>query len=208
AWPDLGLVLLVNGSTASASELMAAALKDHGRATIVGAPTFGKGVIQTTFPLGEEVAVKFTTARWYSPDGYSIQRPDSTSGVIPDVPVRGGLMISQRALDRALGRDAELFNAVVAAYVTNLRAAGSGVVLNATVTPGMVSELWTQFEAAGASMTRASYTRIGGRVRERIRSEIVRQMWGEEAALRTELEDDRYVTTAMQVLTARGRSAR
>lgn len=208
AWPDLGLVLLVNGSTASASELMAAALKDHGRATIVGAPTFGKGVIQTTFPLGEEVAVKFTTARWYSPDGYSIQRPDSTSGVIPDVPVRGGLMVSQRALDRALGRDAELFNAVVAAYVTNLRAAGSGVVLNATVTPGMVSELWTQFEAAGASMTRASYTRIGGRVRERIRSEIVRQMWGEEAALRTELEDDRYVTTAMQVLTARGRSAR
>jgi carboxyl-terminal processing protease len=202
AWPGLRLLVLVNGASASASELMAAALQDHGRATIVGTTTYGKGVIQTTFPLREETAVKFTTARWYSPDGKSVVRPDSAgtkSGVIPDVVVRESKSSSRRILDRAMGTDAELFGVVVSAYVGNLRAEGAAAVLDATVTPAMVEELWEQFRAAGGTAARKTYDRMGQHVRERLRGEIIRQMWGEEAALRVELSEDRYVATALEV---------
>ncbi|HLS48021.1 MAG TPA: S41 family peptidase [Gemmatimonadales bacterium] len=210
-WPDMPLVLLVNGATASAAELMAAALQDHGRATVVGTTTFGKGVIQTTFPLREEVAVKFTTARWYTPHGHSIRRADSAgikSGVLPDVTVPVARLSSRRALDRALGTDAELFNAVVASYVGNLRTRGPGAVLTTEVTPTMEKELWTQFEAAGARIDRAAYRRVASGTRERLRGEIIRQMWGEEAALRVELSDDRFVTTGVHVLNSGARTRR
>jgi carboxyl-terminal processing protease len=73
-WPDLPIVILVNDGTASAAEIIAGALQDHDRAVVVGAPTFGKGLVQTLFPLAEGVALKLTTARWYTPSGRTIQR--------------------------------------------------------------------------------------------------------------------------------------
>lgn len=72
-WPDLGLVVLVNGGTASASEIVAGALQDHDRALIVGTPTYGKGSAQTLYHLGD-AALKLTTALWYTPSGRSINR--------------------------------------------------------------------------------------------------------------------------------------
>ena len=74
-WGGLRLVLLVNRGTASSAELIAGALQDHDRAVIVGTATYGKGVLQTTYPLGDEVALKLTTAKWYTPSGRSVQRP-------------------------------------------------------------------------------------------------------------------------------------
>jgi carboxyl-terminal processing protease len=74
AWPELPIVVLVNDGTASAAEIIAGALQDHDRAVVVGTPTFGKGLVQTLFPLGEGVALKLTTARWYTPSGRTIQR--------------------------------------------------------------------------------------------------------------------------------------
>ena len=74
AWPGLPIVVLVNEGTASAAEIIAGALQDHDRAVVVGTPTFGKGLVQTLFPLGEGVALKLTTARWYTPSGRTIQR--------------------------------------------------------------------------------------------------------------------------------------
>jgi carboxyl-terminal processing protease len=66
--------VLVNDGTASAAEIIAGALQDHDRAVVVGTPTFGKGLVQTLFPLGDGVALKLTTARWYTPSGRTIQR--------------------------------------------------------------------------------------------------------------------------------------
>jgi carboxyl-terminal processing protease len=77
------MVVLVNGGSASASEIVAGALQDHKRAIIMGTQTFGKGSVQTILPLGNNTAIKLTTARYYTPSGRSIQ----AKGISPDIAV-------------------------------------------------------------------------------------------------------------------------
>ena len=79
----LPIVVLINGGSASASEIVAGALKDHRRAILVGEDTFGKGSVQTVMDIGDEQAIKLTTARYYTPDGTSIQ----ARGITPDIEV-------------------------------------------------------------------------------------------------------------------------
>jgi carboxyl-terminal processing protease len=83
--PDLingaPMVVLVNGGSASASEIVAGALQDHKRAVIMGTKTFGKGSVQTILPMSGGSALKITTARYYTPNGRSIQ----ATGILPDV---------------------------------------------------------------------------------------------------------------------------
>lgn len=78
---DYPIVVINNGDTASASEIVAGALRDHGRALIVGEPSFGKGSVQTVFELPGEQALKLTIARYYTPSGVSIQNV----GIMPDI---------------------------------------------------------------------------------------------------------------------------
>ncbi|MDK8463188.1 S41 family peptidase [Marinobacter sp. SS13-12] len=82
--PDTAIVVLINGGSASASEILAGALQDHERAVVMGTQSFGKGSVQTVIPLDETHAIKMTTARYYTPDGRSIQ----AKGIKPDIEVK------------------------------------------------------------------------------------------------------------------------
>jgi carboxyl-terminal processing protease len=92
------LIVLVNGGSASASEIVAGALQDHHRARLVGSQTYGKGSVQTVMPLSDGHAIKLTTSRYFTPSGASIHE----RGIKPDVAVEEAKDGDDRALHVAL----------------------------------------------------------------------------------------------------------
>ncbi|MEE8550292.1 MAG: S41 family peptidase [Gemmatimonadota bacterium] len=88
--PDLPVIVLVDGFAASASEIVAGALQDHDRALVVGTPTFGKGSVQTLFPLPGGNYLKLTTAKWYTPSGRSIHRESTAGELLALAPAEAG----------------------------------------------------------------------------------------------------------------------
>lgn len=108
--PDLPLVVLVNQASASAAEILAGALQDHGRATVVGVKTYGKGTVQDVIDLSDGSSLKVTTARWLTPKGRDI----GTDKIVPD------LVVERTTEDFIAKRDPQLDAAVAA--LTNLPA--------------------------------------------------------------------------------------
>jgi len=103
-------MILVDHSTASASEVLAGALQDNGRAVIVGERTFGKGSVQSVLPLRNGAGIKLTTARYYTPSGRSIQ----AEGIVPDVAMdwnedttRKDGQLREADLERHLGHESQ-----------------------------------------------------------------------------------------------------
>ncbi len=97
------MVVLVNSGSASASEIVAGALQDHNRATIVGTPTFGKGLVQTVMPLSKGRAIKLTTSRYFTPSGDSIHEV----GIAPDIVVDETPGFPDLSLSGILDREAD-----------------------------------------------------------------------------------------------------
>ncbi len=147
---DLPLIVLVNGYTASASEVLAAALQEHDRALIVGEPTFGKGVVESVAALSEGTGLALTTAQYFTPSGRSIQRP------IPGT----ALAAPQKSADPASGQAATF-------RTTNGRpvSAGGGITPDVTI-PARTLDPWAAFiEQRGSFVNFSSeFLTLSGRV--------------------------------------------
>ncbi len=103
AAPDLPVVALINGGSASAAEIVAGALQDHGRAVVMGTRSFGKGSVQSVLPLDGDRAIKLTTSLYYTPDGRSIQ----AQGIEPDIIVEEAF-VTRRSRNVAKFAEADL----------------------------------------------------------------------------------------------------
>ncbi len=175
-WRWLPIVVLVNRGTASAAEIIAGALQDHDRALVVGDTTYGKGIVQTLFPLGPRTALRITTARWYTPSGRSIQGAELDSvmgeehgkvseatyrsdagralsgggGIIPDVALRPDtLSSSEQHFARALAGQVSVFRDVLTAYALELRRSNRLPDIDFVVTPEMRNEVRQRLAAKG-----------------------------------------------------------
>jgi carboxyl-terminal processing protease len=232
-WDDLRVVLLVNRGTASSAEVIAGALQDHDRAVIVGTATYGKGVLQTTYPLGDEVAIKLTTAHWFTPSGRSVQRPPAdavagvgnrlpgiqpsvlrtgagrpipdASGILPDLTVRTSLRSdAERLLHGALGDDFDRFRGSVAAFAADLRAEGGVTDEAFHVTPDMRDSLFHRLEEEGLPLPRETYEEAASYVSEQLGNEIARELFGTESVVRRQAKADRQLQAALRLVRRTG----
>jgi carboxyl-terminal processing protease len=229
-WHDLRVSLLVNHGTASSAELIAGALQDHDRAVIVGTPSFGKGVLQTTYPLGDEVAIKLTTARWFTPSGRTVQRPrpdgqgamgnrtpsltpriyhsdagraiPDASGILPDLMVRGTPRSdAERAFLSLLGEDVGLFRSVLADFARDLKKNPRAPKFESyRVTEDMRNQVYERLQIIGLEVPRTTFDNASAYVDEQLGYEITRELFGEVAEARRRALSDRQMQTAVRLL--------
>jgi carboxyl-terminal processing protease len=226
-WPDLSIVVLVNGGSISAAEILAGALQDHDRALIVGQTTFGKGLVQTQFHFSEGAALRITTARWFTPSGRSIQRAsvdiphgdavDTTvapvyfssagrklyggGGIRPDVAVTlDTLSDGERRLVEVLEPHFSQYRDAIAAVAFDVKRGGMVTDESFMVSQAQLEELRRQLAAREISVPDSVWE--GGRtlVESHLGYEIARYQFGNSAELKRRLGDDGQVRRAVELL--------
>ncbi len=213
------LVVLVDEYSASASEIVAGSLQDHDRALVLGRPTFGKGVVQSLFPLDDGWALKLTTARWYTPSGRSIQRDaaadsapaDGTvyysdsgrrleggGGITPDLIVaQDTASVAEQALLRALAPYSQ--QAYVALYEMALARRGT-LRPDFTVDADWRAEWLARIRTAGLELSEAQLEGATGMLDRLIEQRMASVAFGDSAAFRRAVPLDAPLRDALDLL--------
>ena len=225
-WPQLPLLVLVDGRSASASEIVAGALQDHDRAVIIGTPTYGKGSAQSVISFGAEGGLKITTARWFTPAGRSITRRlpgDDESddplpaqrekfrtdggrtvygggGITPDVIAGDSITpVAEGIFSRALGANAGRFRDAVTDYALFLKVDRGITTPDFFVTPAMREEVWNRMKVRGIDIPRSVYDEAEPLVSRVIGFDIARYLFGSEAEFRRRASVDKPLLKALEL---------
>ena len=227
-WPQLPLMVLVDGRSASASEIVAGALQDHDRAVIIGQPTYGKGSAQSVIPFGDQGGLKITTARWFTPVGRSITRPRPSDedeetlpakkerfrtdggrvvygggGITPDV-IAGDTIppIADTDFFHALGAQTTRFRDAITDYALYLKANRVITTPDFVVTPAMREDVWNRMRTRGIDIPRDVFDAAQPLVERLLSYEIARYVFGSEAEFRRRAAQDKVLQKAL--ILARG----
>ena len=227
-WPQLPLMVLVDGRSASASEIVAGALQDHDRAVLIGQPTYGKGSAQSVIPFGDQGGLKITTARWFTPVGRSItkklpnddddeQLPPKKErfrtdggrvvygggGITPDV-IAGDSAAPLAETDflHALGAQTSRFRDAITDYALYLKANRTIATPDFVVTPAMREEVWNRMRARGVDIPRVVFDAAQPLVERQLAYEIARYVFGSDAEFRRRAAQDKILLKALDL--ARG----
>ena len=218
------VAVLINAKSASASEIVAGALQDHDRATIIGEPSFGKGLVQSVFPLAESTGVALTTALYYTPSGRSIQRPlkgaDFALSATASHPNQqsefrtdGGRIVKGGG---GIQPDYEVYPEAASRLRAVLEASGSfttfaiDYVRRHTATPPdfeVTSDLLNEFQVFLSERKIqpgvAEWSRERAFVRNRLKTEIFNQAFGVEKGDEVEAQRDPAIRKALDVIGAK-----
>lgn len=225
-WPDLPLIVLVDGRSASAAEIVAGALQDHDRALIIGTPTYGKGSAQSVVSFGDQGGLKLTTARWFTPAGRSITRArpnedDSDDprpvkherfrtdagrvvygggGITPDVIAGDSVIpIPEGNFIHALGANGGHFRDAVTDYALYIKATHGVASPDFVVTPAMRDEVWNRMKKRGIDIPRSVFDEGEPLVTRLIGYDIARYVFGSDAEFRRRASVDKALQRALQM---------
>jgi carboxyl-terminal processing protease len=226
-WRELPIVVLVDRGTASAAEIIAGALQDHDRALVVGDTTYGKGIVQTLFPLGSEVALRITTARWYTPSGRSIQGASLDSvmgaahvvavssayrsdggrplagggGIVPDVLLDPDTLTTpEQGFTQALNGQLTAFRDVLTAYSLELRRGSAVPSEDFQVSQTMRDEVRRRLAARGVRMPDGVFQGGTSILNQQLAYEVTRYRFGAAAERRRRVSDDPQIGRAADLL--------
>lgn len=203
-WPAMPVTLLVDAGTASAAEVIAAALHDHGRALLVGTPTFGKGLVQRVVTITPELSLRLTTARWLTPRGEALVRrqgtgSDARGGMMPDVLLDDAARRDPFSVPREWSKDAAagVSRAADSASMHALREGWSLTPLNVLESRLRSSVLAFLPATVRGDAARSTWVNVGTRLA------IVRMLEAEnafDALLRYSVRDDAALRAGLEVV--------
>lgn len=217
---DFPVAALINGKSASASEIVAGALQDHDRAVIIGEASFGKGLVQSVFPLAQSTGLALTTALYYTPSGRSIQKPFDASqfalgataahpntktefrtdkgrivrgggGIIPDEVVYPSDVSRFKAAMEASGS----FTSFATEYTRNNK-----ITETFEVTPALLDEFHVYLAQRGIQPRLAEWSNERSFIQNRLKTEIFNQSLGVEKGDEVEAQRDPQIQRALQLI--------